>query len=60
MKRFYIALACLLALAATAFASNEKEADRVKEAGEVLKEIINICRRSRSSPSALAEVMDAA
>jgi len=42
MKRFYIALACLLALAATAFASNEKEADRVKEAGEVLKEIINI------------------
>jgi lipid-binding SYLF domain-containing protein len=43
MKQQCIALTFVLFLAGTLFArSNEKESDRVKQAGEVLKEIVNI------------------
>ena len=43
MKQQCIALTFVLFLAGTLFArSNEKESDRVKQAGQVLKEIVNI------------------
>ncbi|HZR30678.1 MAG TPA: lipid-binding SYLF domain-containing protein [Terriglobales bacterium] len=43
MKRQCMSLTLVLFLAGTLFAgSNEKESDRVKQAGEVLKEIVNI------------------
>src|SRR2546423_9934926 len=43
MKQQCIALTLVLFLAGTLFArSNEKESDRVKQAGQVLKEIVNI------------------
>lgn len=43
MKKVLYAVVCLFALSATVFAAdNEKETDRVKDAGDVFKEIINI------------------
>jgi hypothetical protein len=43
MKRITACFLALVLLAASAFAAkNEKEQERVKEAGEVLKEILNI------------------
>lgn len=43
MKKVLTSFLCLFAFSsALAFADNEKEADRVKEAGEVMKDIINI------------------
>jgi lipid-binding SYLF domain-containing protein len=43
MKNILASFLCLLAISSTlAFADNEKETDRVKDAGEVFKEIIDI------------------
>ncbi len=43
MKKLLYAVLCLFAFSATLFcADNEKETDRVKDAGDVFKEIINI------------------
>lgn len=42
MRRMSAALVCLIVLSTTAFCGNEKEQDRLKEAGEVMKEILNI------------------
>ena len=43
MKKFIVCFIVLLMSAATAFAADdEREEDRVKDAGTVLKEILNI------------------
>src|SRR3984893_19424252 len=42
MKKFMVWLIVVLMSTVAAFANDEKEQDRVKEAGEVLKEILNI------------------
>ncbi len=43
MRRLTAVLVCLIVLSSTAFCgNNEKEQDRLKEAGEVMKEILNI------------------
>jgi lipid-binding SYLF domain-containing protein len=42
MKKFFMCFIVILVLAATLAASDEREEDRVKDAGVVLKEILNI------------------
>jgi lipid-binding SYLF domain-containing protein len=42
MKKFMVCLIVVLMSAVAAFASDEREADRVKDAGVVLKEVLNI------------------